>query len=143
MGNGYTQPSAQNIRARILRVNTLPYGLGSSKSSAGDLRFAPWEYIAYDRHMTATLVYRKKERLARGVLLDMVIWQLPAPMDGCDHRFKYRLYAGLGNACLVRYDNERGKGDHRHEGNMETRYWFVSIGKLLEDFVADVDRLGG
>lgn len=35
------------------------------------------------------------------------------------HGLKYLLYYGTGDECLVRYDNERGKGDHRHYGERE------------------------
>ena len=38
------------------------------------------------------------------------------------------------------YDNERGKGDHKHVAEMETRYRFVSVEKLVADFLADVER---
>ena len=45
----------------------------------------------------------------------VVIWHLLRPVAGCNHRFKYRFYFGRPDGtCLVRYDNERGKGDHRH-----------------------------
>ncbi len=46
--------------------------------------------------------------------------------------------------CLVRYyDNERGKGDHRHLGDLETPYAFVDIESLVADFLADVARIRG
>ena len=38
------------------------------------------------------------------------------------------------------YDNERGKGDHKHLGSNETRYRFVSVEKLVADFLADIER---
>jgi hypothetical protein len=44
---------------------------------------------------------------------------------------------------LVGYDNERGKGDHRHYGLRETSYDFVSIEQLMEDFGADISRVRG
>ncbi len=37
-------------------------------------------------------------------------------------------------------DNERGKGDHRHVRGRQQRYRFVSVEKLVEDFLADVAR---
>ena len=39
---------------------------------------------------------------------------------------------------MVGYDNERGKGDHRHIGKKELRYEFVDEEKLLNDFWQDV-----
>jgi len=59
------------------------------------------------------------------------------------HGLKYRLYCGRGDSCLVRYDNEAGKGDHRHYGDREESYRFVSLDKLIEDFREDCTRLAG
>jgi len=42
--------------------------------------------------------------------------------------------------CVVRYDNETGKGDHRHVGKRERAYEFTSLEKLQSDFWADVAR---
>lgn len=90
--------------------------------------------------MPARAIYRKKELLANGVLIEVVIWQLPEPMPGCEHVFKYRLYAGRHDKCVLRYDNERGKGDHKHLGDMEVAYHFAGIDRLLDDFFRDLDE---
>jgi hypothetical protein len=42
-----------------------------------------------------------------------------------------------------RYDNERGKGDHRHFQGVETAYLFSTVEQLVADFWADVRRLRG
>ena len=44
---------------------------------------------------------------------------------------------------MVRYDNERGKGDHKEVREIETAYEFESVEKLISDFFADVRTLGG
>lgn len=93
--------------------------------------------------MAAKLIYRDKYIYADGAIREMVIWQLPKADNGRLHGLKYRLYYGYPGNCLVRYDNERGKGDHRHEGNQENRYTFVSVAQLVEDFRADIARLRG
>ena len=95
------------------------------------------------QYMKATLILNRRETLPNGLLLETVVWWVPAPVPGSTHRFKYRLYCGRDGVCLVRYDNERGKGDHRHEGGRETPYAFVSVDHLMDDFMADVTRLGG
>ena len=41
---------------------------------------------------------------------------------------------------VVRYDNETGKGDHRHYGGREEPYRFVDEATLYADFMADVER---
>ena len=48
---------------------------------------------------------------------------------------------GRDGQRLVGYDNERGKGGHKHIGAVETRYKFVSIEKLVADFLAAVERV--
>jgi hypothetical protein len=54
---------------------------------------------------------------------------------------KYRMYCGQADKCIVRYDNETGKGDHRHYGLSEESYHFESLEKLIEDFRNDCSRL--
>ncbi len=76
----------------------------------------------------AKLVYRSKTIYPDGAIREMVIWQLPRKSAERPHALKYRLYYGdsKGN-CLVRYDNETGKGDHRHIKSKEERYNFTSV----------------
>jgi hypothetical protein len=47
---------------------------------------------------------------------------------------KYRLYFGKDGVCLVRFDNEQGKGDHQHINGVESPYCFTDIPGLLRDF---------
>lgn len=42
--------------------------------------------------------------------------------------------------CVLRYDNEAGKGDHRHVGEDEIPYFFTTSQALLDDFWNDVDN---
>ena len=46
---------------------------------------------------------------------------------------------------MVRYDNESGKGDHRHLGRSERQqpYLFITLEQLIIDFEVDVIRLSG
>ncbi len=74
---------------------------------------------------------------------ELVIWQLPARSSERPHGLKYRLWCGRAGATVVRYDNETGKGDHRHFGQREEPYAFQSIDQLIADFAADVERLCG
>lgn len=72
---------------------------------------------------------------------EVVIWRVAAPVRGSEHRYKYRLAFVAGGECVLRYDNEAGKGDHRHVGDAEEPYAFTSIETLLADFDADVARM--
>ena len=55
---------------------------------------------------------RKKGNYPSGLIVEAVIWQLADPTADRPHGLKYRLYCGRGGECIVRYDNETGKGDH-------------------------------
>ncbi|MGH8612211.1 MAG: toxin-antitoxin system TumE family protein [Gammaproteobacteria bacterium] len=80
--------------------------------------------------MKARQLFRYTDR-REDVAIEMVIWRLPLPTRGRPHGLKYRLYCGRGGRCLVRYDNETGKGDHRHYGTHEEAYRFVSLERLI------------
>ena len=71
------------------------------------------------------------------VTYDQVIGQVAA---GQPQKVRERRpLAGLRDGeRIVGYDNERGKGDHRHIKGHETAYRFVSPEKLVADFLADV-----
>ena len=73
---------------------------------------------------------------------EMVIWELPKKAAKRPHGFKYRLYYGneKGN-CLLRYDNEQGKGDHIHYGRYEQKYTFISVEQLIKDFFYDIKKI--
>ena len=77
--------------------------------------------------MPATPVYQLRDLLPNGLTVEAVVWRVPVPVPGCAHPYKYRLYCGRAGVCLVRYDNERGKGDHKHLGDVEVPYEFVSM----------------
>jgi hypothetical protein len=73
----------------------------------------------------------------------LTVWGLPEPLSGSTHSCKYRLAYVVEGECVLRYDNESGKGDHRHTGGKETTYVFISVDQLLDDFLADVARWKG
>jgi hypothetical protein len=70
----------------------------------------------------------------------MVVWRVPEPVPPSEHAFKYRLVFIRSGQRAVGYDNERGKGDHRHLGPIETPYRFVDVDTLIRDFLSDVER---
>jgi hypothetical protein len=90
--------------------------------------------------MDAVPLARAKEVRDDGSIVEVVIWELTEPLLPCTHRYKYRLYFGAEGVSRVRYDNERGKGDHRHVGEQEFAYPFTSLEQLLEDFQADIEH---
>jgi hypothetical protein len=89
--------------------------------------------------MQAQKLFHKKQ-LFHGGIIEMVIWRLPMEDSERPHGLKYRLVYVKDGKRLVGYDNERGKGDHKHIGESELAYVFQNIDQLLEDFWSDVKR---
>lgn len=90
--------------------------------------------------MKATFLYRHREEFDDGAILEVVMWRVHEAAMGSEHPYKYRLYYGYPGHRLVGYDNERGKGDHRHYHDEQGSYKFTTPEKLLDDFLADVAR---
>jgi len=88
-------------------------------------------------NMKAELLMRERRVLETG-FIEVVVWRLPQPLSGSTHSLKYRLAYVVAGECVLRYDNEAGKGDHRHLGMQEMPYVLVSVDQLLDDFLADV-----
>jgi hypothetical protein len=90
--------------------------------------------------MDAKLLLRSKSILSDGAILEMVIWQLPDPVLGSQHIYKYRLYYGIAGRRIVAFDNERLKGDHCHIDGEERQFSFSTVEQLIEDFLAAVRK---
>ena len=93
--------------------------------------------------MKARFAFHDKQVLPDGSIMEMKIWELPQPAAASKHRLKYSLSYGRPGQRLVGYDNERGRGDHRHLGDKQESYGFSTPERLIEDFPADVRRLRG
>jgi hypothetical protein len=88
--------------------------------------------------MKAALLLSTRNILQPDVFVEIVLWRVPNPVRGSTHGYKYRLALVVENTCVLRYDNEAGKGDHKHVGNIEIPYEFVGMNRLLADFRSDV-----
>lgn len=90
-------------------------------------------------NMDAELLLRERVDVGPGVFAELVIWRVPAPVRSSHHGFKYRLALVADGECVLRYDNEAGKGDHKHIGGDEVPYTFTDPASLLKDFWRDVE----
>src|SRR5512140_2575409 len=90
--------------------------------------------------MKATPLLRRRVVVADDAFVEVVIWQVPQPVAPSTHGFKYRLAYVVGGECVLRYDNERDKGDHRHTPGSEEPYDFSTPDQLMADFEADIAR---
>jgi hypothetical protein len=91
--------------------------------------------------MKAVRIFYDKAILPDGAIVQMTIWQLPYPAHERPHGLKYSLFYGGTGGRIVGYDNEIGKGDHKHIRDVQTRYKFVTVETLVADFLADVERI--
>ena len=90
--------------------------------------------------MTAVPLLRRGVVVAADAFVDVAIWQISEPVPPSTREFKYRLAYVVRGQCVMLYDNERGKGDHRHTETAETPYNFSTPDQLMADFAADVAR---
>jgi hypothetical protein len=89
--------------------------------------------------MPARLITRERQSLGDDLFKEVVIWRVPAPLCGSAHPFKYRLALVHAGQCVLRYDNEQGKGDHRHLGGTESPVTFVDLATLFAQFNRDIE----
>jgi Family of unknown function (DUF6516) len=85
-------------------------------------------------NMKATLIARTRIVYSAHSFAELVLWRVPTPVLGSAHDFKYRLAYVVEMKCVVRYDNEVGKGDHRHFGVTAKAYKFSTPERPIVDF---------
>lgn len=97
--------------------------------------------------MKADLLFHQRISYDDGTIVEMVLWRVPLPVPlpvpPSAHSLKYSLFYGGPGVREVGYDNERGKGDHRHFQGVETVYAFKTVEQLIADFWSDVRSLRG
>ena len=91
-------------------------------------------------NMKAQLVVRRRVVMRSDAFADLVVWRVATPVRGSSHTLKYSLAYVVQQVCVLRYDNEAGKGDLRHWGAHEAPYSFVDTDTLLADFARDIAR---
>lgn len=96
--------------------------------------------MRYAVSMPAQLIVRDRVEFADDAIAHITVWRVPRPLPGSRHGFKYRLAYVVNDECVLRYDNESGKGDHRHQGADETPYRFTSLARVMDDFRRDIER---
>ena len=89
-------------------------------------------------NMKAVELVRTRIVYSPRAFAELVLWQVPKSVAGSTHAFKYRLAYVVEGICVVRYDNEVGKGDHRHIDGKESIYAFKTPAKLIADFQRDI-----
>jgi hypothetical protein len=94
--------------------------------------------VGITSNMKAVALVRRRAVVANDALGEVAVWRVAQPVPPSSRRFKYRLQYVVGGQCVVLYDNEHGKDDHRHFGVKQRPYGFSSPGQLMVDFTADI-----
>jgi len=97
--------------------------------------------VVIANNMKARLIEKSRTVINENAFFEVVLWQLPKPLNGSNHLYKYRLALVVKGECVLRYDNERGKGDHKHVYDQEIRIEFSSLEVLFDDFQNDMRRV--
>ena len=90
--------------------------------------------------MKAVLLARTRIIYSGAAFAELVLWQVPNSVPGSLHQYKYRLAYVVNGVCVLRYDNEAGKGDHLHFNGEERAYRFTTPEQLIADFQPDIAR---
>ena len=90
--------------------------------------------------LRARRIFYRKRHDDDSTISELSLWLVPRPVRGSKHPFKYSLFYGRPGERLILYDNEPGKGDHRHYGDREEPYQFTTAEQLIRDFLSDVRR---
>ncbi|EAP0944971.1 hypothetical protein B7802_18155 [Salmonella enterica] len=91
--------------------------------------------------MPAVELMNTRIQIADNAFATIRILQVTPPVKGSMHGYKYSLAYVVDEVCVMRYDNERGKGDHKHIGDREYPVTFTTIENLITSFRADIDQL--
>ena len=60
--------------------------------------------------MAAELLLKERRQLSADAFVELRVWRVPQPLRGSMHDLKYAMAYIVGGACVLRYDNESGKG---------------------------------
>ncbi|EHR8838401.1 hypothetical protein ABJ851_003105 [Shigella flexneri] len=91
--------------------------------------------------MSAVELMNRRIQIADNAFAIIRILQVDPSILGSQHLYKYSLAYIVDGVCVMRYDNERGKGDHKHIGDREFPVTFTSIQDLIASFQDDINHL--
>ena len=97
-------------------------------------------HVVIVSNMKSRELFNRRVPVMEQAFAELVLWEVSEPLSGSKHRYKYRLAFVVTGECVLRYDNEACKGDHKHVQGREVKYGFVSVDKLMADFFEDVKR---
>lgn len=91
--------------------------------------------------MPATELLHLRIHIAENAFAMLRILLVDSSILGSAHQYKYSLAYIVNDECVLRYDNERGKGDHKHFSGQEFPVTFTTIENLIDSFQAEINLL--
>ena len=92
----------------------------------------------------AELIRRRKWTDERGNLYEIVLWKVERNARHPEGvRYRLAFIRSGEEAPAILYDNHHPKGHHRHVGQLEEPYDFVTARQLVADFLAEASALAG
>jgi hypothetical protein len=91
-------------------------------------------------NMKAVQLVGNRIAYSESAFAELMLWRLAKPLKGSLQGFKVRLAYVVCLECVLRYDNEVGKGDRRHFGGKESPYVFTTPDQLIADFQNTIAR---
>jgi len=91
-------------------------------------------------NMKAQVLIDERIKQGNNAFAELRVVRVPESVRGSEHTFKYSLSLVVEGECVLRYDNEAGKGDHYHWNGGELPYRFTTMQALLNDFWLKVDK---
>lgn len=98
--------------------------------------------VGINSNIKAELLLEERQSVDENAFVEIRIWCVPRRVRGSGHYYKYALAFVVDEICVLRYDDEAGKGDHIHRGGDELAYEFTTPEQLLADFWMDVEGSG-
>jgi len=92
--------------------------------------------------MKAQELLNERSQQGEHAFAELRVWQVPQPVRGSAHAYKYRLAFVVEGVCVVRFDNEAGKGDHWHRGDGPNALCFHHPAQPAGRFLASRRCLG-
>lgn len=91
--------------------------------------------------MPAIELMNTRIQIANNAFATIRILQVDPAIKGSRHLYKYSLAYVVDGVCVMRYDNERGKGDHKPIADQEYPITFTNIESLIVNFQNDINSL--
>jgi hypothetical protein len=90
------------------------------------------------RTENAKIIFHQKLALRSGLLSERKIWRINSLIRyPAGIKYRLALVNPKTHEVILLYDNHHPKGPHVHWGGAERAYEFISVEKLLRDFIQE------